>query len=380
MPGSDATIARARSRSAASCLRPPGVYPRIPSKSIITLSCRARARARWPSRVWFTGKTIVNRLGLVRRFAEFTGTYPWDWTPEDVEAYFSTRLSRGELAWSTVRGQQGSLEMFCAFITDGRYGWAAGCLEEFGRFPVQVCHDWNTAQHVAVYEGRPGRRAFTYDELQTLFDAADDRVEQIRKRGRKGVLAAWRDSVRWSAGRPLRHARSRHSSTPSPRLVSPAFANPPVCGAAVSDRYGEPCPGAGAASAARASWPRRRTSAPALSARRLAHARATARADHAAEPSSRPTGPARSAGTARSWTRARTAYHDRWCRAHCAGLAHRYALSGHSVRSAVKFGHPELELLLTLQEALLTTLCSLFPLLLPQQCLASFLCLPSMQQ
>lgn len=53
-------------------------------------------------------KTIVNRLSLVRRFAEFTGTYPWDWTPEDVEAYFSTRLSRGELAWSTVRGQQGS--------------------------------------------------------------------------------------------------------------------------------------------------------------------------------------------------------------------------------------------------------------------------------
>ncbi|WRZ76436.1 tyrosine-type recombinase/integrase [Streptomyces sp. NBC_01237] len=140
-------------------------------------------------------KTIVDRLSLVRRFAQFTGTYPWDWTPEDVEAYFSVRLSRGELAWSTVRGQQGSLELFCAFVTDPRYGWAAGCLEEFGRFPVQVCHDWNTAQHVAAYEGRPGRRAFTYDELQTLFDAADDRVEQVRKRGRKGVLAAWRDSV-----------------------------------------------------------------------------------------------------------------------------------------------------------------------------------------
>ncbi|NJQ17173.1 tyrosine-type recombinase/integrase [Streptomyces bohaiensis] len=140
-------------------------------------------------------KTINDRLSLVRRFAEFTGTYPWDWTPEDVEAYFATRLSRGEVVWSTVRGQQGDLEMFCAFIADRRYGWAKACLEEFGRAPVQVCHDWNTAQHVAEFEGRPGRRAFTYEELQTFFDAADDRVEQIRKKGRKGVLAAWRDSV-----------------------------------------------------------------------------------------------------------------------------------------------------------------------------------------
>nr|WSW49451.1 hypothetical protein OG296_41125 [Streptomyces sp. NBC_01001] len=59
--------------------------------------------------------------------------------------------------WSTVRGQQGDLELFCAFITDLRYGWAAGCVEESGRSPVQLCHDWNTAQHVAAYEGRPGQ-------------------------------------------------------------------------------------------------------------------------------------------------------------------------------------------------------------------------------
>ncbi|MFH8988409.1 hypothetical protein [Streptomyces sp. NPDC017940] len=89
-----------------------------------------------------TRKTISDRLSLVRRFAAFTGTYPWDWTPEDVEAYFSGPLSCGEVVWSTVRGQQGDLEMFRAFITDPRYGWAAACLEEFGRFPVQVCHDW----------------------------------------------------------------------------------------------------------------------------------------------------------------------------------------------------------------------------------------------
>ncbi|MER6251941.1 site-specific integrase [Streptomyces sp. NPDC001584] len=141
-------------------------------------------------------KTIADRMSLVRRFALFNGTYPWEWTAEDVEAYFSAQVSGPlPLAHSTVRGQQSDLRLFCTFVTDARYGWAAACLEEFGRAPVQVCHDWNTADHVADYEGRPGRRALTYDELQALFDAADERVESIRGRGRKGVLSAWRDAV-----------------------------------------------------------------------------------------------------------------------------------------------------------------------------------------
>ncbi|MFF3767318.1 hypothetical protein ACFYYR_24975 [Streptomyces sp. NPDC001922] len=38
-------------------------------------------------------------------------------------------------AHSTVRGQQNDLELFCAFITDSRYGWSAACLEEFGQHP-----------------------------------------------------------------------------------------------------------------------------------------------------------------------------------------------------------------------------------------------------
>lgn len=141
-------------------------------------------------------KTVRDRLRLVRRFAEYTNTYPWQWTPEDVEAYFAAQFTKDPpAAHSTVRGQQNDLELFCTFITDSRYGWSAACLEEFGQFPVQVCHDWNTADHVAEFEGRLGRRALTYDELQQLFDAADDRVERTKKLGRKGALAAWRDSV-----------------------------------------------------------------------------------------------------------------------------------------------------------------------------------------
>ncbi|MFB9854464.1 tyrosine-type recombinase/integrase [Micromonospora andamanensis] len=140
--------------------------------------------------------TIKPRIALVRRFAEFTGLYPWQWTPGEVEAFTSSLVSGGRpLAHSTVRSYQMTLRLFCEFVTDRRYGWAEECVRRFGQPPVQVCHEWNTVAHLSEYEGRPGRRALTYDEVQALFDAADDRVAVIRGRGRKGVLAAWRDAV-----------------------------------------------------------------------------------------------------------------------------------------------------------------------------------------
>ncbi|GAA1574487.1 hypothetical protein GCM10009827_115450 [Dactylosporangium maewongense] len=140
--------------------------------------------------------TIRPRLALLCRFADFTGLYPWQWTPEEVEA-FTTSLTSGSspLAHSTVRSYQMTLRLFCEFVTDRRYGWAEECVRRFGQAPAQICHEWNTVQHLSDYEGRPGRRALTYDEVQVLFDAADGRAEEIRRRGRKGVLVARRDAV-----------------------------------------------------------------------------------------------------------------------------------------------------------------------------------------
>ena len=43
--------------------------------------------------------------------------------------------------------------------------------------------------------GAPGRRPLSRSELQAFFDAADERVARLAGGGRKGGLAAWRDSV-----------------------------------------------------------------------------------------------------------------------------------------------------------------------------------------
>jgi integrase/recombinase XerD len=78
--------------------------------------------------------------------------------------------------------------MFCDFICDGRYGWLAICQDRFGQAPMQILHEHNSITHVTEFEGRPGRRPLTYEEVQALFDAADGRVDEIRKRGAQARL------------------------------------------------------------------------------------------------------------------------------------------------------------------------------------------------
>jgi integrase/recombinase XerC len=138
------------------------------------------------------GESIIgSRERTVRRFAEFTQAWPWQWGPAQVEAW----IAAGGWAHSTVRSYQGALAVFLDYVCDPRYGWVAECEQRVGVRPVQVVGEWNAAVHVADYEGRPTRRPLTRVELQAFFDAADDRVEQVAAGGRKGWLACFRDAA-----------------------------------------------------------------------------------------------------------------------------------------------------------------------------------------
>jgi site-specific recombinase XerD len=140
--------------------------------------------------------TIAARLRFVRRFAQFTNQYPWEWTAGEAEAFFDDlRRQEKPVASSTVRGYQVVLRLFLDFAADERYGWGVECERRFGAAPVQVLHEWNTVAHRLDYEGQPARRPLSYDEVQALFDAADGLVEMSRRLGRKGGLTAQRDAA-----------------------------------------------------------------------------------------------------------------------------------------------------------------------------------------
>lgn len=134
------------------------------------------------------------------RFQGHSGVYPWQWTPAHLEEWTADLRSVRGLAHSTVRVYQQTLRLFLAYVCDGVYGWDIECQQRFGSHPVQICYEWNTAVHRAGGEGRPQRRAFTRVELQALFDAADDTVEEIRGNRRKGLGAAYRDAAMLKIG------------------------------------------------------------------------------------------------------------------------------------------------------------------------------------
>lgn len=139
--------------------------------------------------------TVRQRDRPLRRFAAWTNEYPWQWGPADVEEWTTQAMAERRLVRSTIRGYHVTLRLFMDYLCDARYGWAAVCEERFEQLPTQICHDWNTTAHVGDYEGRPGRRPLTREELQELFDAADARIDHVRRRGRKGWLAAFRDAT-----------------------------------------------------------------------------------------------------------------------------------------------------------------------------------------
>jgi len=114
--------------------------------------------------------------------------------PGDVEDW-TVQLRSGGAAHSSIRGYHNALAMFCDYVTDARYGWAAECEQRFGTFPVQICHEWNTVAHTSAIESRPAVRPFTRTELQAFFDHADAQVERARRLGRKGWVSAFRDAT-----------------------------------------------------------------------------------------------------------------------------------------------------------------------------------------
>ena len=166
-----------------------GVTPLRPEPALFESMLEGWGRQQRSRRL--SGPLIESRERLVRRFQAFTMAWPWAWTPEQVETWSGS----GGGAHSTIRSYQGALAVFLDYVCDTRYGWLAECEQRVGARPVQVCHEWNTAVHVAEYEGRPERRPLTRVELQAFLDAADDRVESAALSGRKGWLAAFRDAT-----------------------------------------------------------------------------------------------------------------------------------------------------------------------------------------
>lgn len=139
--------------------------------------------------------TIEGRENVVKAFAAYVDSFPWQWTPAMVDEWLGDLRALRDLRRSTIRSYAEAIRTFCHFITDPVYEWAKTCEDRFATHPVQVVHEWNTAVHAQEHEADPRKRAFTRTELQAFFTHCDDEVARIRASGRKGWLPAFRDAT-----------------------------------------------------------------------------------------------------------------------------------------------------------------------------------------
>jgi integrase/recombinase XerC len=138
--------------------------------------------------------SVGKLLQMLRGFVVWADAWPWEWTAQDVDEWSADMRERG-LALSTLRNWQGVVRRFCEYAVNPQYPWLERCKEEFGQVPEQVCHEWNTTRHIEELDHRPERREITRDELRTLFDHVDDRVEQMVSANHKSAAIAWRDAT-----------------------------------------------------------------------------------------------------------------------------------------------------------------------------------------
>jgi integrase/recombinase XerC len=139
--------------------------------------------------------TVDARERAVRRLHVYSNEWPWLWTAQIADEWFTDLRVHKRITHSTLRSLQGAVRQFCWFITDPAYPWAAQCERLFGTHPVQIVVEDNLAVHVADVESSPRKRAFTRGELQAFLDHADDQAVAARAAGRKGWLTAFRDAV-----------------------------------------------------------------------------------------------------------------------------------------------------------------------------------------
>lgn len=134
--------------------------------------------------------TIDQRAANINRFRKFTEEYPWNWTAKDVDEFSMELRGIRNVSHSTLLNYQASVRQFMEYLTEPAYGWVDECIKRFSTHPVPITFEWNTTRHAADVMGGPTKRPYTREELQTLFDCADDHVVKVRAGGHKG-WASW---------------------------------------------------------------------------------------------------------------------------------------------------------------------------------------------
>jgi hypothetical protein len=137
-----------------------------------------------------TGPLVEGRVRLVRRFGEFTGAWPWQWTPGQVEDW----ITSGGWAHSTVRSYEGALAIFLSYVCDPRREAAMLDVADFAVNPAApelgglgICH----VRYGKAMRGSPPQWRAVATVMPWAAEALAQYIGQVRPRYEPGGHPAW---------------------------------------------------------------------------------------------------------------------------------------------------------------------------------------------
>ncbi len=192
--GAASTVDSGRAEAALALVFGEGVRPLRMSEAVFEAALTGWARQQSARHLAETTKR--KSLEMVRRFQAEVDLWPWEWQAIHVDEWLEDLGAPPKRrAVGTLRSYQGTLRGFLEYLTDERYPWVDICEAQFGVRPVQILDERNLIRHVVEYEGQPGRRPLTREELTLFFDYCDARVSDRQALRRKGALTAFRDAA-----------------------------------------------------------------------------------------------------------------------------------------------------------------------------------------
>lgn len=138
--------------------------------------------------------SVKGDLAQVHDLLNFTGKPPWMWAEEDFEQWCNVLGVEKKVAMATQRKYQNAIKNFLAYIVDNvKYRNEIHRL--YGIYPTQICHSENCIPHLIERELTKERPALTHEQINTLFAAFDEAIEEAGKFGSKDLRPLQRDKA-----------------------------------------------------------------------------------------------------------------------------------------------------------------------------------------
>lgn len=138
--------------------------------------------------------SVKGDLAQVHDLMSFSGKAPWMWTEEDFEKWCFVLGVERKVAVSTQRKYQNAIKNFLNYVsTNVKFRNEIHRL--FGFHPVQICHTENCIPHLVERELTKERQPLTHDQINILFAAINEAIQEAGKFGSKNFRPLQRDKA-----------------------------------------------------------------------------------------------------------------------------------------------------------------------------------------